>query len=107
MDLYHNDPDKFIDNPEYFSHYICGFLSEHKVTNTQKIIDYIRYAQLYGGSDSHVLTNINMSTYKRYVKCNVQIINTRKYLKKGFGLVIIKIPKTNIIIPLWLSWYIP
>ena len=41
-----------------------------------------------------------MFNYIITVKCNVKIINGRKYPEKGFGLVIVKIPKINIIIPL-------
>ena len=48
-----------------------------------------------------------MSNCIRPAKCNVQIINDRKYPVKGFGFVIVKIPKTNIIIPLWTSYYMP
>ena len=58
-------------------------------------------AQLDGGSNYHVFTNITMFTYIRPVKCNVKIINGRASPSEGFGFVIIKIPKTNIIIPLW------
>ena len=38
---------------------------------------------------------------------NVQILNGSKAPAKGFGLIIIKNPNTNIIIPLWLSYYMP
>ena len=48
-----------------------------------------------------------MFTYITPVKYNVQILNGRKSREKGFGLVMVKIPKTNIIIPLWPSYYIP
>ena len=48
-----------------------------------------------------------MFTYIRPVKFNVQILNVRNAPAKVFGLVTIKIPKTNIIIPLWTSYYTP
>ena len=48
-----------------------------------------------------------MFTYIRPVKCNVHIINVRKSNEECFSLVIVKIPETNIIIPLWPSYYIP
>ena len=48
-----------------------------------------------------------MFTYIIPVKCNVKIIKVRRYPAKGFGLVIIKKPKTSIIIPLWSSYYMP
>ena len=41
------------------------------------------------------------------VPCNVQILNVRKAPAKVFGLVIIKIPNTNMIIPLLPSYYMP
>ena len=48
-----------------------------------------------------------MLTYIRLVKFNVFIPNRSKSPVKGFGLVVVKTPKTNIIIPLWLSYYMP
>ena len=48
-----------------------------------------------------------MCAYIRPVKCNVKILNGRKYPAKGFGLVITKIPNTNITIPLGPSYYMP
>ena len=54
-----------------------------------------------------MFTDITMFTYIRPGKFNVQIINDRKSPEKGFGLVIIKIPKTYIIILLWPSYYMP
>ena len=48
-----------------------------------------------------------MSNYIRLVKCNLKIIYVRKAHAKGFDLVIIKIPKTKIIIPIWPPYYIP
>ena len=54
-----------------------------------------------------MFTNITMFACIRLVKYNVRIINGRKYPAKVFGLVIIKIPKTNIIIPLQTSYYMP
>ena len=48
-----------------------------------------------------------MFAYIIPVKFNVQILNGRKSPATGFGLVIIKIPKKHIIIPLWPSYYMP
>ena len=42
-----------------------------------------------------------------YLNFFLKILNGSKSREKGFGLVIIKIPKTNIIITLWKSYYIP
>ena len=53
-----------------------------------------------------MFTNIKLFSYIRPVKCNVQILNGSKYTSKSFGLVIIKKPKTNIIIQLWPPYYI-
>ena len=41
------------------------------------------------------------------VKFNVKILNFIKDPARGFSLVIIKIPKTDIIIPLWTLYYMP
>ena len=48
-----------------------------------------------------------MFTYIITVKLNIQLLNGGKDPEKGFGLVIIKIPYTHIIIPLCPSYYIP
>ena len=45
--------------------------------------------------------------YIRTIKCNKKIINVSKYPAKGSGLITTKTPKINIIIPLWLSYYMP
>ena len=42
-----------------------------------------------------------MFNYIRPVKCNVKILNGSIDSEKVFGLVIIKNPKINIILPLW------
>ena len=52
-----------------------------------------------------MFTNIIFLTYIIPVKCNVQIPNIIKAPAKGSGLVIVNITKTNIIIPLCLSYY--
>ena len=54
-----------------------------------------------------MFTGIKLFAYIRPVQCNVKILNGRKAPAKGFGLDIIKTPKTNIIIPLWPSYYMP
>ena len=54
-----------------------------------------------------MFTDITMFAYTRPVKCNVRIINDSKSPVKYFSLFIIKIPKTDIIIPLWPSYYMP
>ena len=43
-------------------------------------------AQLDGGSNYHVLTNIKLISYIRPVQCNVKILNIIKAPEKGFGL---------------------
>ena len=54
-----------------------------------------------------MFTDIKQFAYIRLVQCNVQIINGRKAPTKGFGFVIFKNLKTNIIIPIWPSYYMP
>ena len=101
--VHHNDPDNFIDDPEYFFQYYIWVLCVHEVKKIQTIPTHIRNSQLQGGSNSHMFNYITMSTYIRHVKCNLQILNVRKSPTKVFGLVIIKNPKTGIIVPLWPS----
>ena len=50
---------------------------------------------------------MDMFTHMIPVKCNVQVLNGSREPSKSFGILIIKTPKTNIIIPLWTSYYIP
>ena len=71
MDAYHNDPNKFIDDPEYFGHYRCWLLREYEGTNIYKSINRISNALMDGGSNSHVLNEITMLTYIIPVNCNV------------------------------------
>ena len=52
-----------------------------------------------------MFTNIIIFIYTRPVKYNIQILHGRKVPARGFGLVIIKIPQTNIIIALCTSYY--
>ena len=54
-----------------------------------------------------MFTNITMFAYIKPVKCNVQIINGSKAPAKGVRIFIINPPKTNIITPLWPSYYTP
>ena len=62
---------------------------------------------MFGVSNSHVFTYKKLFAYIRSVQCNVQIVNGSKAPAKVFGLVIIKIFITNIIIPLCPSYYMP
>ena len=54
-----------------------------------------------------MFNDIKLFSYIIPVQCNLKIDNNRKSPAKGFGIVIIKTPKKNIIIPLWTSYYIP
>ena len=103
MTVHYNDPEKIIDNPEYFSQYHRWILSDNEGDNIQISPTQISNTQMYGGLKYHVFTEITMLTYTRPVKCNVKIINVRKAPAKGFGLVIITPPPKNIIIPLCTS----
>ena len=51
--------------------------------------------------------DIKLFAYIRPVQYNVQTLNVSKAPAKVFGIVIMKTPKTNIIIPLWPSYYMP
>ena len=46
MNVYHNNPDNFIDNWEYLHQYWCLILSKHKCINIQTSITQIINAQL-------------------------------------------------------------
>ena len=60
--VHHNDPNNFIEEPEYFSSITAD---SYVNTNTNPLNNpYPDFnAQLYGGSKSHVFTNITMLTY--------------------------------------------
>ena len=107
MTVHHNDPENSIGDPEDFLQYCIWLISGHEGNKLQPTNTQVSNVQLYVVSNSHVFTNITMFTYIIPVKCNVQIINGRRSPAKGSGLVIVKIPKTNIIIPLWPSYYMP
>ena len=107
MTVYHNDPENFIDDSEYFFQYRSSILSGHKGNKLNPTTIKFITAQLDGESNSNVFTNITMFAYIRHVKCNVQFANVSKAPEKCFGLFIIKILKTNINISLWLSYYMP
>ena len=51
--------------------------------------------------------DIKKFTYIRLVKCDVKILNGSKANAPCFGFVVVKMSKTNIIIPLWPSYYKP
>ena len=74
---------------------------------SKQVIFILANVQLYGGLKSHVFTDITMFTYSRPVKCNVKILNVRKYPANVFGLIVLKIAKTNTIVPLWKPYYMP
>ena len=96
--MYHNDIDTYIYNPEYFCQYFGLVIHEHEGNSIQIIITHSNNAQLDGGSNSHVFSKISMFTYMCPLNFNVRILNGSKDTAKLIGLVIIKIPKTNIII---------
>ena len=79
----------------------------HEINNNQTSITQNTNYQLDKGLTPHVFNDTNMFNYIRSVKCNVEILHVRKYPAKGIGLFIIKIPKTNNIIPLWPKYYMP
>ena len=56
MTVYHNDPDNFIDDPEYFHQYHSWILCEHKGTNIQTSITNISKSQMRWVSNSPVFT---------------------------------------------------
>ena len=104
MKIHQNDPEHIIDYPEDFFQYRSWHLSRQKGKTLHQTTVKVTTAKLDGGSNSHVFIDTKLFYYIRTVQCNVQIINGSK-APKFFCLVIIKIPKTSIIIPLWPSYY--
>ena len=107
MTIHQNDPENIIDDPEYFWQYHSWLLIGHKGNTLNPTTIKVTTAQLVGGSNFHVFTDIKLFAYIRPVQCIVKLLNGSKSPEKGFGLVIIKPPRTNIIIPLWPSYYMP
>ena len=105
--VHYNDPEKFIDNTKYFCQYCSWLLSGNKGNTIQTNATQVSTAHKDEQSNSHVFIYITMFIYIRPVKCDIQIINVSKDPAKDSGIVIVKIPKTNIIIPLWQSYYMP
>ena len=93
INVLHKYPENFIDNQEHFRWHHSWILSEHKRNKSQTIPTQVKNVQLNGGSNYHMFTGITMFTYIRPVKFNVKIKNVSKSPSKGFGLVVIKIPK--------------
>ena len=86
MNVHHNYPENFIDDPEEF----CCEYKESKIqTSTTQVIN----SQLDVGSNYRMLTEITMLTYIRPLKCNVQILNGRRSPAKVFGTVIVTLQK--------------
>ena len=107
MTVRYNVSENSIDDSEHFRQYCSWFLSWNKGNKLHTTATKVSTAQLNGVSNSHVFTDVIMFTYIRPVKCNVQVINGSTASETGFGLVVIKIPKTNIVIPLWPSYSMP
>ena len=105
--LHHNYSENFIDNTKEFIQYCSWILCKHKGIKIQTSTTQVINVQLGGWSKSQVFTKITKFSYIRSVKCSAQILNGRRFPAKGLGLVIIKTPKTNIIISLWTSQYMP
>ena len=99
--IHKNDIENIIYDPEGFWQYGSWILSGKKGNTIHTITIKVTTAQLGGGSNYHLFVDIKLFAYIRPVQCNIQILNGRKAPAKGFGLVIIKITKTNVIIPLW------
>ena len=49
MNVHHNDPENFIDDPEDFCQYLRSLLSGHKGKKLQKNNTQVSTKQLYGG----------------------------------------------------------
>ena len=90
IEVDHNYPEKLIEDQWSFLHYWYWVLIEHEDTNIKTFITQICNSQLDWGTNSYVLTYINISTKIIYVKCKVEIINDSKSPAKRFGLAIIK-----------------
>ena len=107
MIIHQNDSENIIDDPVDFCQYRIWLLSGNKGNTHHTPTIKVTTVQLDGVSNSHVFTDIKLFAYTRPVQCNVQIINVSKAIAKGFVLVIIKIQKTSISIPLWTSYLMP
>ena len=83
MDVHHNDSENCIDDPEDFRQYCSWLLCAHKDKKNPTNKTRVSTPQLDGGSDYHMLTNINMFTYIRPLKCNVQVLSGNTAPEKG------------------------
>ena len=63
MEMYHNDPDTYTDDPEDFWHYCSWLLHGHRGNNIQTSISNTNNDQLDLISNSQVFTNIKIFTY--------------------------------------------
>ena len=90
--IHQNYPENIIDDTDDFFQYRSWILSGNKGKKLHPTTIKFTTAQLYGGSNYHVFTDIKLFSYIIPVQCNVQIINDSNAHAKGIGLVIIKIP---------------
>ena len=100
MTVHNNDIKNFICDPEDCLQYCSWIISVHEDNKFQPTTTQVSTEQLDGGSIYQVFNDITMFTYIRPVKCNSKNLNGSKSPAKGLGIVIIKIPKRRIIIPL-------
>ena len=72
VNMYHNDTDTYIDDPEDFFQYLSWIQRDHAVKKIQTSITHNINAQLYVGPNSHMFKNINMFTYVLSAKWNLK-----------------------------------
>ena len=63
--------------------------------------------QIYGGSNSHVLTDIENFLQYKEGPIKIQQLSGTTSSARGYGIEVIRIPKTDMIIPLWPVYHMP
>ena len=77
MTVHRNDPEKFIDDPEYFSTIAGDSYAYIRAKKSRKNPPNLALHN-WMEDQNPILTNINMLSYIIPVKCNVKILNCRK-----------------------------
>ena len=63
--------------------------------------------KINGGSNSHVLTTKSHFVLFKETTINIQTLSGTSSVDRGYSLAIIQIPSTQMIIPLWPTYYMP
>ena len=107
MTVHHNFPENFIDDMEDFCRYCSWIICGYKGKKNRKIPPKLALPNCMEDQTPICSKKPICSLFIRPAKCNIKILNRSKDPAEGFGIIMVKIPETNRIIPLCPSYYMP